>query len=44
MEEGKPSRTAFAAAGHRALHQVADQPVLFSDPFAFPILGPEAVR
>jgi methyltransferase (TIGR00027 family) len=40
MEEGKPSRTAFAAAGHRALHQIADKPVLFEDSHAFPILGP----
>jgi methyltransferase (TIGR00027 family) len=40
MEDGKPSRTAFAAASHRALHQMADEPILFKDPFAFPILGP----
>jgi methyltransferase (TIGR00027 family) len=40
VEDGKPSRTAFSAAGHRALHQTADKPVLFKDPWAFPILGP----
>lgn len=42
MQEGKPSRTAFAAAGYRANHQLYDHPVLLADPHAVPILGPEA--
>jgi methyltransferase (TIGR00027 family) len=44
MEEGKPSRTAFGAATHRATHLIVDQPPLFSDPYAVTILGPEAVE
>ena len=39
MREGEPSRTAWGAAVHRAVHPVLDQPVLFDDPLAFPILG-----
>lgn len=39
MEEGQPSRTAFAAAMHRAGHQLVDRPLLFADPYAVPILG-----
>ena len=39
MREGEPSRTAWAAAAHRAVHPVLDHPVLFDDPLAFPILG-----
>jgi methyltransferase (TIGR00027 family) len=39
MIEGQPSRTAFAAAMHRAGHQLVDRPLLFADPFAVPILG-----
>jgi methyltransferase (TIGR00027 family) len=43
MEEGQPSRTAFGAAMHRAVHQLIDEPVLFKDPLAVRILGlPEA--
>jgi methyltransferase (TIGR00027 family) len=43
MEEGQPSRTAFGAAMHRAVHQLVDKPVLFEDPLAVRILGlPEA--
>ncbi len=41
MEEGRPSRTAFGAAGHRASHQLFDQPLVLGDPLALTILGPE---
>jgi methyltransferase (TIGR00027 family) len=34
-----PSRTAWAAAGHRAVHQVVEHGAIFSDPLALPILG-----
>jgi methyltransferase (TIGR00027 family) len=39
MEPGQPSRTAFAAAAHRATHQVVDMPVVLADPLAARILG-----
>jgi methyltransferase (TIGR00027 family) len=39
MESGRPSRTAFAAAMHRAAHQLADGGRLFEDPYAVPIVG-----
>ncbi|MBI1361248.1 MAG: SAM-dependent methyltransferase [Alphaproteobacteria bacterium] len=39
MLEQEPSRTAFAAAAHRAAHQVLDQGRIFADPLALPILG-----
>ena len=39
METGKPSRTAFAAAGHRAAHQLLEGGSLFRDPLALRILG-----
>jgi methyltransferase (TIGR00027 family) len=42
MEEQAPSRTAFAAAAHRAAHQVLEGGSIFSDPLALAILGPEA--
>lgn len=42
MDEQAPSRTAFAAAAHRAAHQVLEQGALFGDPLALAILGPEA--
>ncbi len=41
MEEGRPSRTAFGAAGHRASHQLFDRPLVLDDPLALTILGPE---
>jgi methyltransferase (TIGR00027 family) len=34
-----PSRTAFAAAAHRAAHQVVERGQIFSDPLAVRILG-----
>jgi methyltransferase (TIGR00027 family) len=46
MLEREPSRTAFAAAAYRAVHQVSEGAYLFKDPLAVPILGvdPEALR
>lgn len=41
MIENQPSRTALAVAVLRALHQVADAPLVFADPLALPILGPD---
>jgi methyltransferase (TIGR00027 family) len=40
--ERQPSRTAFAAAAHRAAHQVLEQGVIFADPLALAILGQDA--
>ncbi len=42
MQLGKPSRTAWAAAAHRAVHQVLEQGRIFSDPLALRILGEDA--
>jgi len=39
MTDAGPSLTALAAAAHRAVHQTADNPVLFADPYAPHILG-----
>jgi len=39
METGKPSRTAYAAAVHRAAHQLADGGRILTDPIAVPIVG-----
>jgi len=39
MIEGEPSRTAWAAALHRAAHQVVDSGRVFPDPVAVPITG-----
>ena len=46
MQTGEPSRTAWAAAMHRAAHQVLDRGFLFQDALALRILGvdEEAVR
>jgi methyltransferase (TIGR00027 family) len=46
MERGQPSRTAFAAATHRAAHQLLEGGRVFADPLALRILGEdrEAVR
>src|SRR5689334_18637706 len=41
MRKGEPSRTAFAAASHRAAHQILEGGSVFSDPLAMRILGPE---
>lgn len=42
MREQEPSRTAFAAATHRAVHQVVEEGKIFSDPLALPIVGMKA--
>ena len=42
MEAGTPSRTALAAAKHRAAHQVLDEGRIFTDPLALRILGEDA--
>ena len=42
MNEAQPSRTALRVALRRAAHQVMDTPLVFPDPFAVRILGPEA--
>jgi methyltransferase (TIGR00027 family) len=42
MIERQPSRTAFAAAAHRAAHQVLERGAIFADPLALTILGPDA--
>lgn len=39
MQSGQPSRTAWAAALHRAAHQVLEHGRIFSDPLALRILG-----
>jgi methyltransferase (TIGR00027 family) len=41
MHTGKPSRTAWAAAAHRAAHQVLEQGRIFNDPLALRIVGAE---
>ena len=42
MQTGKPSRTAWAAAAHRAAHQVLEEGRIFTDPLALRILGKDA--
>ena len=42
MQLGQPSRTAWAAAAHRAVHQVLEHGRIFSDPLAIRILGEDA--
>lgn len=42
MATGEPSRTARAAAMHRAVHQIVDYPRVFDDSFALRILEPLA--
>lgn len=42
MHEVRPSRTALMVARRRAAHQIFDaKPLVFEDPLALPILGPE---
>lgn len=43
MQDGQPSRTAFAAAAHRAAHQILEDGRFFYDPLALRILGPDAM-
>jgi len=42
METGKPSGTALRVATVRASHRLLDHPIVFDDPLALTILGPEA--
>src|SRR5436190_18916061 len=42
MASKEPSRTALAVAVHRAVHQLVEDGRIFRDPFAIPILGPDA--
>ena len=42
MNEGRPSRTAQRVAVRRAAHQLTDRPLVFEDPFALQIIGPDA--
>ena len=42
MRDDQPSRTAQRVALRRAAHQLLDVPVVFADPLAVDILGPEA--
>jgi methyltransferase (TIGR00027 family) len=42
MEPGQPSRTALAAAAHRAAHQILEEGRIFRDPLAVRILGQDA--
>ena len=42
MQAGQPSRTAWAAATHRAAHQILEQARIFRDPLALRILGVDA--
>lgn len=42
MQTGRPSRTAWGAAMHRAVHQTLEGGVIFSDPFAIRILDEQA--
>lgn len=39
VREGEPSRTAFGAARHRAVHQDTERGAVFRDPLAWQILG-----
>jgi methyltransferase (TIGR00027 family) len=41
MIPARPSHTAFRVARHRAAHQLLDDPLVFADPLALPILGAE---
>jgi methyltransferase (TIGR00027 family) len=41
VRTGEPSRTASRVAMLRAVHQLLDEPVVFDDPVALPILGPK---
>jgi methyltransferase (TIGR00027 family) len=42
MQSGEPSRTALAAARHRAAHQLLEQGRIFADSLALRILGEDA--
>lgn len=42
LNEGKPSATAQRVAIRRAAHQLLDKPLVFEDPLAMAIIGPQA--
>ena len=42
MQPSEPSRTAIGVARRRAAHQLFDTPLVFVDPLAVAILGPDA--
>ncbi len=42
MRDNAPSRTAWRVALRRAAHQLLDRPLIFEDPVALAILGPDA--
>jgi len=44
MLTGEPSETAWAAAAHRAVHQVLERGRIFADPLALRLVGSEAAR
>jgi methyltransferase (TIGR00027 family) len=44
MRASEPSLTAHRVARRRAVHQLLDEPLVFTDPLALDILGPERAR
>lgn len=44
LSEGKPSATARRVAMRRAAHQLLDKPLVFEDPLAMAIVGPETAE
>jgi methyltransferase (TIGR00027 family) len=43
MSQDRPSKTAYYVAMIRAAHQILDNPIVFEDPMALKIVGPEGV-
>ena len=39
VRQGEPSRSALSVASLRAVHQLLDEPLVFADPIALPLLG-----
>lgn len=44
MQDSQPSHTAWRVAARRAAHQLLDRPVVFDDPLAVTVLGPDEAR
>jgi methyltransferase (TIGR00027 family) len=42
VRHGEPSRSALTVASLRAVHQLLDEPLVFADPIALPLLGASA--
>ncbi len=42
VRQSEPSRTALSVASLRAAHQLLDEPLVFADPLALPLLGASA--